>query len=72
MNAIKVRQWLNIKSITKAVEHREVFKQTGGRVSLQILLRIEPADEGQTGLQFIDEVKRRKYSAEYTLSRKGI
>ena len=55
------------ESITKAVEHREVFKkQTGGRGKFaDIIVRIEPADEGQTGLQFIDEVKGGNIPREY-------
>jgi len=41
------------------VEHREVFKkQTGGRGKFaDIIVRISPADEGKTGLQFENEVK---------------
>ena len=47
------------EAISKSVELREVFKkQTGGRGKFaDISVKIEPADEGQTGLQFIDEVK---------------
>jgi len=47
------------EAITKTVEHREVFKkQTGGRGKFaDIVVEIGPADEGVTGLQFIDEVK---------------
>ena len=47
------------ETITTAVEHREVFKkQTGGRGKFaDIIVEIGPADEGVTGLQFIDEVK---------------
>jgi len=47
------------EAITKAYEHREVFKkQTGGRGKFaDIVVEISPADEGVTGLQFIDEVK---------------
>ncbi len=48
------------ESITNAVEVREVFKkQTGGRGKFaDIIVRVEPADEGfEGGLQFIDEVK---------------
>ncbi len=47
------------EAITVAVEHREVFrKQTGGRGKFaDIIVRISPADEGHSGLQFIDEVK---------------
>lgn len=47
------------EAITKTVEHREVFKkQTGGRGKFaDIIFQMGPADEGITGLQFVDEVK---------------
>jgi elongation factor G len=47
------------EAITKTVEHREVFKkQSGGRGKFaDIIVTIGPADEGVTGLQFVDEVK---------------
>lgn len=48
------------EAITKPVELREVYKkQTGGRGKFaDIIVRIEPADEGFEGeLQFVDEVK---------------
>ena len=47
------------EAITGSVQHREVFKkQTGGRGKFaDIIVEIGPADEGVTGLQFIDEVK---------------
>ena len=47
------------EAITQTVTHREVFKkQTGGRGKFaDIIVEIGPADEGVTGLQFIDEVK---------------
>ena len=47
------------EAVTKSVQHREVFKkQTGGRGKFaDIIVEIGPADEGVTGLQFIDEVK---------------
>ena len=47
------------ETITATVQHREVFKkQTGGRGKFaDIIVEIGPADEGVTGLQFIDEVK---------------
>ena len=48
------------EAITKPVELREVYKkQSGGRGKFaDIIVRIEPADEGFDGtLQFIDEVK---------------
>ena len=47
------------EAITQPVEYHEVFKkQTGGRGKYaEIVFRIEPADEGVNGLQFINEVK---------------
>ncbi len=47
------------EAVTKSTTHREVFKkQTGGRGKFaDIQIEIGPADEGVTGLQFIDEVK---------------
>ncbi|MBQ3636158.1 MAG: elongation factor G [Bacteroidales bacterium] len=47
------------EAIKGSVEHREVFKkQTGGRGKFaDIIVRIEPVDEGKTGLQFSNEVK---------------
>lgn len=45
--------------ITKSVHHREVFKkQSGGRGKFaDIIFEIGPADEGVTGLQFVNDVK---------------
>ena len=47
------------EAIKGSCEHREVFKkQTGGRGKFaDIIVRVEPVDEGKTGLQFINEVK---------------
>ena len=47
------------EAITVPVQHREVFnKQSGGRGKFaDIIVEVAPADEGQTGLQFIDGVK---------------
>ena len=47
------------ETITGSVEWREVFKkQTGGRGKFaDIIVRISPADEGTSGLQFVNEVK---------------
>ena len=47
------------EAIRGTVSHREVFKkQTGGRGKFaDIIVDISPADEGVTGLQFVDEVK---------------
>ncbi len=55
------------EAISKSVELREVFKkQTGGRGKFaDISVKIEPADGGQTGLQFIDEVKGGRIPKEY-------
>ncbi len=55
------------EAITKTIEHREVFKkQTGGRGKFaDIIVEIGPADEGFTGLQFVDEVKGGNIPREY-------
>ena len=55
------------EAISKPVELREVFKkQTGGRGKFaDIIVKVEPADEGQVGLQFIDEVKGGRIPREY-------
>ena len=55
------------ESITKTVELREVFKkQSGGRGKFaDISVRVEPADEGKIGLQFIDAVKGGNIPKEY-------
>jgi elongation factor G len=47
------------EAITSPKEYREIFKkQTGGRGKFaDIQFRIEPADDGVAGLQFIDQVK---------------
>lgn len=47
------------ETITKTVHHREVFKkQSGGRGKFaDIVFDIGPADDGITGLQFINDVK---------------
>jgi elongation factor G len=56
--------------ITKPVELREVFKkQSGGRGKFaDIIVRVEPADEGKVGLQFIDAVKGGNIPREYVPS----
>ncbi|HET6556056.1 MAG TPA: elongation factor G, partial [Prolixibacteraceae bacterium] len=56
--------------ITKSVELREVFKkQSGGRGKFaDIIVRVEPADEGKVGLQFIDAVKGGNIPKEYVPS----
>ncbi len=55
------------EAITKEVQHREVFKkQTGGRGKFaDIIVKIGPADEGVTGLQFINEIKGGNIPKEY-------
>ncbi len=55
------------EAITGTVEHREVFKkQSGGRGKFaDIVVRISPADEGVTGLQFISEIKGGNVPKEY-------
>jgi elongation factor G len=55
------------EAITAAYQHREVFKkQTGGRGKFaDIIVRIEPADEGVSGLQFEDAVKGGNVPKEY-------
>ncbi len=47
------------EAIRSNVQHREVFKkQSGGKGKFaDIIVEIGPADEGVTGLQFVDEVK---------------
>ncbi len=55
------------EAIKSTVQHREVFKkQTGGRGKFaDIIVEIGPADEGVTGLQFIDQVKGGNVPREY-------
>ncbi|PIF05739.1 MAG: elongation factor G [Draconibacterium sp.] len=55
------------EAVSRPVEMREVFKkQTGGRGKFaDIIIKLEPADEGQTGLQFVDEVKGGRVPKEY-------
>ena len=55
------------ETITSTVQHREVFKkQTGGRGKFaDIIVEIGPADEGQTGLQFDNQVKGGNIPKEY-------
>jgi elongation factor G len=55
------------EAITGMIEHREVFKkQSGGRGKFaDIIVRISPADEKVTGLQFIDLVKGGNIPREY-------
>jgi elongation factor G len=55
------------EAISQSVELREVFKkQTGGRGKFaDIIVRVEPADNGTVGLQFIDEVKGGRIPREF-------
>ena len=55
------------ESIKGTVQHREVFKkQSGGRGKFaDIIVEIGPADEGVTGLQFVDEIKGGNVPREY-------
>ncbi|SHE43009.1 translation elongation factor 2 (EF-2/EF-G) [Mariniphaga anaerophila] len=55
------------EAISQLVDLREVFKkQTGGRGKFaDIVVKIEPADEGKVGLEFIDQVKGGNIPREY-------
>jgi len=55
------------EAISKSVELREVFKkQTGGRGKFaDIIVRVEPTEDGVTGLQFVDEVKGGRIPREF-------
>jgi elongation factor G len=55
------------EAISQVVELREVFKkQSGGRGKFaDIIVKIEPADAGVTGLQFIDMVKGGRIPKEF-------
>jgi len=48
--------------ITQSVELREVFKkQSGGRGKFaDIIVRVEPAEDGKSGLTFVDAVKKQQ------------
>ena len=58
------------ETITGSTQLREVFKkQTGGRGKFaDIIVEIAPADEGVTGLQFVNEVKGGNVPKEYVPS----
>ncbi len=47
------------EAITASADHREVYKkQTGGRGKFaDIVFTMQPAEEGKTGLEFVNEVK---------------
>ena len=55
------------EAISQVVELREVFKkQSGGRGKFaDIIVKIEPADQGVSGLQFIDMVKGGRIPKEF-------
>ncbi|MFA6593424.1 MAG: elongation factor G [Bacteroidales bacterium] len=55
------------EAITGTIQHRELFKkQTGGRGKFaDIVVEIGPADEGVTGLQFVNSVKGGNVPKEY-------
>ncbi|HSH19185.1 MAG TPA: elongation factor G [Draconibacterium sp.] len=55
------------EAISKTVELREVFKkQSGGRGKFaDIIVKIEPSDNGLAGLQFVDEVKGGRIPKEF-------
>ena len=55
------------EAITTTVRHHEIYKkQTGGKGKFaDILFEIGPADDGVTGLQFINEVKGGNIPKEY-------
>ncbi|MFV0591107.1 MAG: elongation factor G [Draconibacterium sp.] len=55
------------EAITQEVELREVFKkQTGGRGKFaDVIVKVEPAEEGKVGLEFIDAVKGGRIPREF-------
>ncbi len=55
------------EAISQSLEFREVFKkQSGGRGKFaDIIVKIEPSDEGKPGLQFVDEVKGGRIPKEF-------
>ena len=55
------------EAITGTIQHRELFKkQTGGRGKFaDIVVEIGPADDGVTGLQFVNSVKGGNVPKEY-------
>jgi len=62
------------EALTNTVEFQEIYKkQTGGRGKFaDIVFEIGPTDNGEAGLQFVDEVKRGNLPNEYIqATRKG-
>jgi elongation factor G len=55
------------EAFTKSAQHREVYKkQSGGRGKFgDIVFKLEPADEGVVGLQFVNSVKGGNVPKEY-------
>ena len=55
------------EAITGKADHREVYKkQTGGRGKFaDIVFRMEPAEEGKMGLEFVNEIKGGNIPKEY-------
>ena len=55
------------EAITGKADHREVYKkQTGGRGKFaDIVFRMEPAEEGKVGLEFVNEIKGGNIPKEY-------
>jgi len=55
------------EALTADAKHREVYKkQTGGRGKFaDIVFVIEPAEEGKTGLEFVNEIKGGNIPKEY-------
>ena len=58
------------EALTATAKHREVYKkQTGGRGKFaDIVFTIEPAEEGKTGLEFINTIKGGNIPKEYVPS----
>lgn len=55
------------EAFTKPAEHREVYKkQTGGRGKFaDIIFKMEPGEDGETGLKFVSEIKGGNIPKEY-------
>ncbi|NPA46055.1 MAG: elongation factor G [Chlorobi bacterium] len=55
------------EALTTPVDHREVYKkQTGGRGKFaDIIFTLEPAEEGKSGLEFVNEIKGGNIPREY-------
>ncbi|RNL85192.1 elongation factor G [Sinomicrobium pectinilyticum] len=58
------------EAITASADHREVYKkQTGGRGKFaDIVFTMQPAEEGKTGLEFVNEIKGGNIPKEYVPS----